>query len=134
MPTTPAATMNKTNTALAIPHAVNHRSCTRPGPVTSGVDSTVRPTRSSTGLNASSITPRNQSLMAWRSRPPMSKKPGWSPVGPFGPPGEPEGSVVVDDPGEGSAAGAVVGGAVGGVGGVGGGGVVVGTAAFVPGA
>src|SRR5205814_604517 len=78
MPMMPAPTMNKTKIALAMPQDTSHRSCTRPGPVKSGVDRIVRPTRSSTGLRASSTRPLNQSLIALRTRPPMSKNPGWS--------------------------------------------------------
>src|SRR5712692_2884939 len=77
MASAPAATISSTKIALAMPHDMNHRSCTRPGPVKSGVDNTVRPTRSSTGLRASLTSPANQSLMDLVIRPPMSKKPGW---------------------------------------------------------
>lgn len=109
MPITPAARMNKTKIPLAMPHDTSHSSRTRPGPVKSGVDKMVRPTRLSTGSKASSTRPRNQPLTARRTLPAKSKKPGRSSaMVPVSPPGG--GSVVVVQPPKGSATiGAVVG-------------------------
>src|SRR6266536_628513 len=65
-----------------MPAEIHHSSRARPpGAVTSGVASTVRPSRSRVGVSAEATRSRNQSLTARRTRPAMSNSPGLSAAG-----------------------------------------------------